>query len=311
MADRITCLGSGNIYLDRIIVREYPEGCEKQRTFKDNLQYEEVGGTCGNVMAILPHLGVCTFPMLRSDLGRESSVIKESLEEYGADTRFVTSGPDGGCYILDCNHRQDKDGRAFAKFRKRGPNGNMYPTQRFLNMEDAVSFAKGLDFVPDVFFFDNQAAGHYCIANVLRPKGTLVYFEPEGYDGKVGAFRKRVDASDIIKYSGEKILDESWQEGYTDKLFIKTLKEEGVAFSLRGGKWQVVPPVANDNVVDTEGAGDTLTSAFIAELCKGGHLKASELTEDIVREALQKAQELASRSVSHLGSKGMIRANSK
>ena len=114
MADRITCLGSGNIYLDRIIVREYPEGCEKQRTFIDNLQYEEVGGTCGNVMAILPHLGVSTFPMLRSDLGRESSVIKESLEEYGADTRFVSSEPDGGCYILDCNHRQDKDGRAFG-----------------------------------------------------------------------------------------------------------------------------------------------------------------------------------------------------
>lgn len=306
MKKSFTCLGSGNIYLDRIIVREYPEGYEKQRTFIDKLQFEEVGGTCGNVMAILPYLGVSTLPMLKLDDSRESIRVKESLGQYGADTRFVTNETDGGCYILDCTHRMDKEGNKVAKFHKRGPNGSMFTKQRFLKMEEATAFAEALDFIPDVFFFDNQAAAHYCIANVLRTKGTLVYFEPEGYDGKIGAFRKRVDASDIVKYSGEKVLDESWQQGYTDKLFIKTLKEKGVAFSLRGGEWQIVPPVPNDNVVDTEGAGDTLTSTFIAELCKGGHLKAAELTEEIVRAALEKAQAMASKSVSYLGSKGMI-----
>lgn len=307
MKKTYSCLGSGNIYLDRILVREYPEGCEKQRKFIEELKFEEVGGTCGNVMAILPQLGVSTFPILKSDQSRESMVIKQSLEEYGADTRFVSNVPEGGCYILDCRHTLDKEGNKVPKFHKRGNDGKLFPVQRFMNVEAATAFAQSLDFVPDVFFFDNQSAGHYCIANVLRPKGTLVYFEPESYDGKIGAFKKRVDSSDIIKYSCEKIFDESWQEGYTDKLFIKTLKEEGVAFSLHGGEWQIVPPVPNDDVVDTEGAGDTLTSTFIAELCKGDHLKVSELTEDIVRDALQKAQEMASKSVSYLGSKGLFK----
>ena len=68
-----------------------------------------------------------------------------------------------------------------------------------------------------------------------------------------------------------------------------------------------LPPVANDNVVDWEGAGDWTTSAFLNALAEADSLRLSDMTEDVVRTALEKAQETASKSVSYMGSKGMIR----
>ena len=70
-------------------------------------------------------------------------------------------------------------------------------------------------------------------------------------------------------------------------------------------------PVANDNVVDWEGAGDWTSSAFIAEYLKRGYRSVRSLTEDAVREILFEAQKVASRSVSFMGSKGMISNDTK
>jgi sugar/nucleoside kinase (ribokinase family) len=67
-----------------------------------------------------------------------------------------------------------------------------------------------------------------------------------------------------------------------------------------------IAPVPNDNVVDWEGAGDWTTSQFIACLCERNILSISQMTLEAVRECLAIACETASRSVSYLGSKGMI-----
>lgn len=309
MTNRIpTCLGSGVFNLDTVVVREYPEGYQKQRTFNEKVMAEEVGGTCGNVMSMLPYLGVQTFPLAILDQTEQGIKIKDTLALYGADTRFVSNTEKGGTTLLRCTHRRDADGNKVVKFRATSP-GSMFAKRRQLSTKsgEVDEFLGRLDFVPDVFFFDDPAAAHVKIAQALRQKGTLVYFEPEGLkDGKVKPFLERVRCADVVKFSAEKISDESWIEQFTDKLFIRTMGEKGVAFKLRGGDWTLVPPVTNDNVVDWEGAGDWTTSAFIAELCKGGHLDFSGLNEDIVRSALEEAQKIASKSVSFLSSKGMI-----
>ena len=42
-----------------------------------------------------------------------------------------------------------------------------------------------------------------------------------------------------------------------------------------------LPPVANDNVVDWEGAGDWTTSAFLNALAEADCLRLSDMTEDV------------------------------
>ena len=95
-------------------------------------------------------------------------------------------------------------------------------------------------------------------------------------------------------------------DNYKDKLFIQTLGGDGLRFNLRGEGWMNLPPVENDNVADWDGAGDWTTSAFLNALAEADALSIKRLTADVVKDALEKAQVMASKSVSFMGSKGMI-----
>jgi sugar/nucleoside kinase (ribokinase family) len=117
-----------------------------------------------------------------------------------------------------------------------------------------------------------------------------------------------VEVSDIVKFSHEKVSDISFTARHTDKLFIRTLGAEGLEFNLRGQGWVKIYPILNDNVIDCEGAGDWTTSQFIACLCERKILSIAQMSVDSILECLDIASKTASRSVSYLGSKGMIDA---
>lgn len=140
--------------------------------------------------------------------------------------------------------------------------------------------------------------------------GTLIYFEPES-DADKKKFLKAVEVSDIVKFSHEKVDDLSFFEQYKDKLFIRTMGAEGLEFNLCGVGWVKVASVANDNVVDWKGAGDWTTSQFIACLCEREVLSIDQMKIDSIQECLEISCKTASRSVSFMGSKGMIDAEMK
>ena len=298
-------LGTGIFNWDSIFVREYPQGPQHNRVFDEKLVVEEVGGTCGNVMCMLSYLGWQAFPVTKLDRSEEGLGMTESLKEYGCDCRFVTNTDDGGTTILTIKHGLDENGNKRTRVMHGSPGGSRFPRRRHLRLRDqAPAFVEALDFVPDVFFFDDPAAGYRYMAGELRKKGVLVYFEPSVIK-EPGDF-KSIEASDIIKFSGENVPDISFVDGYKDKLFIQTLGGEGLRFNLRGEGWVNLPPVDNENVVDWDGAGDWTTSAFLNALAEADALSINKLTSELVKGALEKAQVVASKSVSFMGSKGMI-----
>ena len=306
----ITCLLSGNFALDIIVTRDYPNGfvIGKSNKFTETIVTETVGNTCGNVACMLAHLGVQTFPIAHLDLSEQGHKIKEDLQRYGADVRFVENSAKGGTTLLRCTHKRDKmTGERATSFRATSP-GSRFPKRRFLRARDeAPAFMANLDFTPDIFFFDAAEAGLRYLADELRQRGTLVYFEPES-DADKSKFLKAVEVSDIVKFSHEKVNDISFTARHTDKLFIRTLGAEGLEFNLRGQGWVKIDPILNDNVIDCEGAGDWTTSQFIACLCEREILSIAQMSVDSIRECLDIASKTASRSVSYLGSKGMIDA---
>ena len=303
-----TCLLSGNFALDTIVTRDYPNGfvIGKANKFTETVVVESVGNTCGNVAAILPYLGVESFPVAHFDQSEQGLQIKEDLQRYGADARFVQNSANGGTTLLRCTHKRDKmTGEHTVSFRATSP-GSRFPRRRFLRVRDeAPAFVEKLDFVPDVFFFDAAEAGLRYLAAELHNKGTLVYFEPES-DADKAKFLKAVEVSDIVKFSHEKVSDLDFVAQKPDKLFIRTMGAEGLEFNLCGQGWVKIAPVPNDNVVDWEGAGDWTTSQFIACLCENDMLSVAQMTVESVRGCLEIACRTASRSVSYMGSKGMI-----
>ena len=305
-----TCLLSGNFALDTIVTREYPNGfvVGKANKFTETVVTECVGNTCGNVATILPYLGVQTFPIGHFDLSEQGLQIKNDLQRYGADIRFVENSGKGGTTLLRCTHKRDKmTGDHTTSFRATSP-GSRFPKRRFIRVRDeAPAFLNRLDFVPDIFFFDAAEAGLRYLANELRQRGSLVYFEPES-DADKKKFLKAVEVSDIVKFSHEKVGCLSFVDEFKDKLFIRTLGAGGLEFNLRGERWVKVAAVPNENVIDWEGAGDWTTSQFIACLCKKDMLSVAQMTTEAIKECLEIASATASRSVSYLGSKGMIDA---
>ena len=159
------------------------------------------------------------------------------------------------------------------------------PDQEQKWLDKARELAAGLDFVPDVFFFDTAAAGHRELARILREKGTLVYFEP--CNPKDPACMKSVELADVVKFSNEDFPDVSFLERYPDKLFIQTLGgPEGARFRFPGHDWQVVPGFVNDNVINPEGSGDWTTMGFLSSLWRSGGVRFASLTPERVAAAL-------------------------
>jgi len=306
-----TCLVGGNYCLDIIIKRSYPDGfvLGRRNRYIDTEVLRRVGQTAGNVSCILPYLGVRSFPIAHFDTTPEGRQIAEDLVRYGADTRFVQHSPQGGTTLMACTRKRDqRTGEPVIAYHGWSPGSPRFQRHKApRGRDEAPAFLSALDFTPSVFFFDSHESGWRVIAQGLREKGTLVYYEPESAKS---LNKDAVAKSDIIKFSGAKIGDCSFCDAYSDKLFIKTLGADGLVFKLNGGVWQNVDPVSNDNVVDCEGAGDWTSAQLIASLCSRDLLSVDTFTEENVRECLEEAVAAASRSLSYLSAKGLIDSSS-
>ena len=189
-----TCLLGGLFVYDTIIQREYTNGfvLGKRNKFVDKVVHQCVGGTCGNVSTMLPYLGVQSYPIAHFDLSDQGRALTADLKYYGADTRFVRNTSAGGTTILNCIHKlDDKTGEHAMTFHAYSPN-SQFAQHKYIKVKDEVpELLAQLDFVPDVFFFDKPEAGNRALAEELRKRGTLVYFEPEGADD-IKKFEKAV-----------------------------------------------------------------------------------------------------------------------
>jgi len=294
-------IGTGIFILDTIMVREYPAWPE-MRPFEDKVVLEEVGGTCGNVMSILAWMGWNVRPIACLDDSPEGLKITEDLKRFGCDCQYVSNTPYGGTTILRCTHKLDKEGKHTMSVRAGSPGGSRFPKRHFLRARDeAQVFLDQLIEMPSVFFFDDPAAGNRLLAKVLKERGAMVYFEPSKV--ATNADLDAIKASDIIKFSDENVPDVSFVDDFHGKLFIQTMGPKGVRYKYKSRPWVFIEGERSDNVVDTEGAGDWFTSAFINALAEAGSME-----YETVMSAVKAALVTSSKSVGYMGSKGLIHA---
>lgn len=292
----LTCLGAGTFPLDNLMIKHSKDDVETI--------YQHVGGTCGNVMSILGMYGWHALPAARLDDSEVGFQLKDDLERYGCDTRYLTNTPDGGTTILDIIHKTGRDGKPKTAYMAHSPRGGRFVNHRFWTLKQAQELFDSLEQMPDVFFFDRCAPGNILLAQLLHERGVLVYYEPnEPVDRN---FLRAVEVSDIVKFSNEKHPNVSFTDDYTNKLFIQTMNKDGLRYRLRGGEWKALHPVRNPHAVDGEGAGDWTTSALIHALGRNGLPRIEDIHESLLVDCLMEAQETASESVSYIGAKGLI-----
>lgn len=268
-----------------------------------------LGGTCGNVLAILAYLGWQAKPIARLAPGPAADRIKAELTHFGMSGEFVSLTDDGSTPVIVERITRGADGRPRHAFSWRCPGcGNPFPGYKpvLATAADELSSRLGN---PEVFFFDRASAGAIHLAKTCSGRGGLVVFEPSGV-GNPAQFRQAWDAAHIVKYSHER-LSELPEAGVTEgpRLQIETLGDAGLRYRFRprrgrGTDWTESAAYAVEGVRDSAGAGDWCTAGLLHLIGQHGLTGFLETGAGELARALRFGQALAAWNCRFEGPRG-------
>ena len=264
-----------------------------------------VGGTCGNVMMILAHMGWESYPIARLDGTKDTDRVLADMVKHAVHTDFVSTS-DGKTPVIVQRNFITKDGTPTHKFESRNNIGRFYLDFKSLTMKQADAVIERMDFVPKVFFFDRVSPAILKLATTFKEKGSVIFFEPSSRGGDVKRFNQCVEIADIVKFSDQRIKDAAQFNSLKDKLFIQTQGARGLNYRLNS-EWIHLEPFLNEHVVDTAGAGDWTAAALINGLFKDKEIKRiSDYSASEIEKALNDAQKVGAQSCSYEGARGMM-----
>ena len=284
------CMGAGLVSLD-VLMR----GDDDR-----NVTYS-VGGTCGNVMMILQYMGWISYPIARLDGTHYSSMVINEMKKNHVNTNFIEK--DGQTPVIIQINIIDKYGHPSHKFVIKDKKGRFSLGFKSIKKKKKETIMSKLDFEPSLFFYDRISPAILNLASELRERGVMIFFEPSVKPSAKG-FERAMELSHVVKFANQRIENTDFTDKYTDKLFIQTLGSEGLRFKYKEG-WELLKPVENTHVVDTSGAGDWTSAAFINYM----HLNTigfEHWDRQMIRNGLSYAQKIASLSCSYEGARGLM-----
>lgn len=254
------------------------------------------GGTAANVAANLSYLGWGSTLLARLGDDAPFRRIKFDLGKAGVDLAGVSRDDDVETPVViheveSRGHRFrfkcPKCDRASSKFR---------PVE--LEKLDRLIDSGGLPTSFDVVFVDRVSSAS--VALLERRLGTLQMLEPSS-KGAVGPAVESAELVHILKWSHEvrDDLHPTMLRSRAGQLQIETLGPDGLRFRLGSEPWSRLhaPEV---EAVDSAGAGDWLTAAFLAALPR---LEFGALSRKDISDALVQGQVVAALSCLYIGSR--------
>ena len=287
----LTCLGSGYVALDFVKGR-----------YGD---FSAVGGSCGNVMAILAWFGWNSIPTARIGNDEIGSAVLSEFAEIGVDNRYLISDVTVETPVVIQKFIEHLDGNRSHRFLLTCPDcGTWLPRFRAMTLLQANDVVKDIP-IPNVFYFDRVAPSILKLARWAHDKGTLIVFEPSSI-GDERTFQRAVELSHILKYSHDRL-------GYipdlaaakTPKIVIETLGSEGLRVRWRS-RWSTLPSFKVLDFVDAAGSGDWCTAGLIHRLGQTGAKMLTGLRKAELDDALRFGQGLAAVNCAFEGARGTM-----
>ena len=144
-------------------------------------RFAAVGGSCGNVMAILAWLGWTVRPIARLGDDRPGDFIRGELRRLGVDVASLTKEKNMRSPIVLQRFETARDGTRTHRFSLTCPGcGRWLPRHRSVTLAQSIPLASGGD-APNVFYFDRvspaslrlggrgeEARRACCIRTVIR-----------------------------------------------------------------------------------------------------------------------------------------------
>jgi fructokinase len=292
-------VGAGFLALDLLLIG-------KESTKADE-QY--AGGSCGNVLSILSHLGWDSYPVARLGTDRLAQNVLDDLEHSGVSTEFVFRSDTGITPVIVIRIAEKRDGSVGPKFEWKDPvSGEWLPRYRPFPKTKAAQVTPDLP-KARIFYFDRAEQSALVMANAMREKGAVVFFEPSSCKHD-DLFTECLAVSDIVKYSAERISKIPRNPiSKSPRLEIQTLGQTGLRYRLKmgttsPGEWRTIPAYIVEACIDSTGCGDWCSAGIIDKLCQHGQNHFLGLGEDEIVKALCYGQALAAVNCQYHGARG-------
>ena len=292
-AKRPSCWGVGFVAMDVVDM-----GGER---------FASVGGSCGNVMAILAWLGWKARPIARLGADATGSFIRKELRGLEVDIEYLTEEADIRSPVVLQRFTMAGDGRRTHRFSLTCPGcGRWLPRHRPITFSQAKPLTCSHE-RPNVFYFDRVSPATLGLAERARSRGALVVFEPSSI-GDEPKFQRAVDSCDVLKYSEQRL-------GYvpdlplaaSPKLIVETRGESGLRYRW-ADQWSHIEAFAVEDVVDAAGSGDWCSAILIHELGRNGAKSFLNSTRRSIAKALERGQATAAVNCGFLSARGAMQA---
>ena len=184
------CIGAGFVALDIV---ESESG-----------SFTAVGGSCGNIMAILAWLGwsACLSSRLGTDPAGDR-VVRE-LSRVGVDVSGLIHDSAVSTPIVIQRFVNQTDGRRGHRYSLSCPDcGRWLPRFRATTLSQIEPLLERVNGVK-TYYFDRVTPASLRIAVAAADAGALVVFEPSAI-GDEQSFQRAVDLCDILKYSNDQL----------------------------------------------------------------------------------------------------------
>ena len=270
-------------------------------------RFAAVGGSCGNVMAILAWLGWTVKPIARLGSDIAGNFIREELRRLSVDLVSLTKERAIRSPIVLQRFGTTRDGMRTHRFSLTCPKcGRWLPRHRSVTLAQSMPLVNGGD-SPNVFYFDRVSPASLRLAETAKSRGALVVFEPSSADAE-SKFQKAVDACHVLKYSMERmghLPDLSY--AMSPELIVETHGEQGLRYRWKG-LWSQLDAVPVDNIVDAAGCGDWCTATLIHRMGRTGARTFKRSTNSEIEAALQDGQAAAAINCRFYGARGAMQA---
>lgn len=293
-------VGSGLIALDVVLKNE------------DTALYSALGGSTGNVLAILSHFGWDASPVAHISADNAGISIRREFNHLGSDTSFlVNNDVISGTPVI---YQWPGDDAKTHHFSFACPKCGQ--KRRFSDY--ACSHTLALDatkkiHTPKVYYFDRVTPLSLELASIYSDRGTVIMFEPSELNVDEIDMKRAISLAHIIKYADDRIKGLANFDLSNVNVEIQTMGADGLRFRAPSLTldWVDLEPINVPVIADTAGAGDWCSAGFLYYMFNVFDNPTSQIfSHNSISNSLKFGQALSSLNCMYEGARGLMRYRS-
>lgn len=286
----VQVVGTGLVALDRIHVG------------MDVPLFEELGGSCGNVLISLAMLGRSVAPVLRLGTDPVGARLELELRLAGADTSLVTRCVDvRSPVIVELLDVTSSDHSFSFVCPSSAERFGSYQPITLAELEPARPTVSSCS-----VFYADRISDTICNAmEAAAAGGAIVHFEPSAI-ATPDLFDRALSIAHIFKYSVDRLPSDIADRLRPEAFSIVTSGRSGLEVRHEGNVHRC-EALSVDVVRDTCGAGDMVTLGLLDTIIQSGVEGPSALTISTVLAGVNSGQRLAAANCAYIGARGLFR----